>query len=107
MEQERQTSSGVQLAEIVAAIALAAHLGMGQPLDHVLRSCLIATRFADRLGISADDRSATYCRRQPRPSSTSGTTRSAADGCGRAGGGRTISGPSPERRAASSNTPVS
>jgi HD-GYP domain-containing protein (c-di-GMP phosphodiesterase class II) len=53
-------SSGVQLSEVVAAIALAADLGLGQPLEHVLRSCVIATRFADRLGASPEDRDATY-----------------------------------------------
>ena len=53
-------SSGVQLAEVVAAIALAADLGLGQPLDHVLRSCVIATRFAEQLGVSQADRDAAY-----------------------------------------------
>jgi HD-GYP domain-containing protein (c-di-GMP phosphodiesterase class II)/DNA-binding CsgD family transcriptional regulator len=48
------------LAEVVAAIALAADLGLGQPVDHVLRSCVIATRFADALGVSPADRDATY-----------------------------------------------
>ncbi len=55
-----QSSSGVQLAEVVAAIALATDLGLGQPLDHVLRSCVIATRFAEQLGASPADRDATY-----------------------------------------------
>jgi len=49
-----------RLSEVVAAIALAADLGLGQPLDHVLRSCVIATRFAERLGLSPEDRDATY-----------------------------------------------
>jgi HD-GYP domain-containing protein (c-di-GMP phosphodiesterase class II) len=56
----REISSGVQLAEVVAAIALAADLGLGQPLEHVLRSCVIATRFAEHLGVSTEDRDATY-----------------------------------------------
>jgi HD-GYP domain-containing protein (c-di-GMP phosphodiesterase class II)/DNA-binding CsgD family transcriptional regulator len=56
----QRTGSGVRLAEIVAAIALAADLGLGQPLDHVLRSCVIATRFAEHLGVSEEDRDATY-----------------------------------------------
>ena len=58
----REASSGVQLAEVVAAIALAADLGLGQPLEHVLRSCVIATRFAEHLGLSQEDRDATYWR---------------------------------------------
>jgi hypothetical protein len=41
----------VQLSEVVAAIALAADLGLGQPLEHVLRSCVIATRFAEHLDV--------------------------------------------------------
>ncbi|HLZ70712.1 MAG TPA: HD domain-containing phosphohydrolase [Dehalococcoidia bacterium] len=56
----RETSSGVQLAEVVAAIALGADLGLGLPLEHVLRSCVIATRFAERLSASGEDRDATY-----------------------------------------------
>ncbi len=42
----RNTSSGVQCAEVVGSIALAADLRLGQPLDHVLRACVVATRFA-------------------------------------------------------------
>jgi len=60
MTDPAESSSGVQLAEIVAAIALAADLGLGQPLDHVLRSCAIAKRFAAHLGVSEDDRATTY-----------------------------------------------
>ena len=58
--ESRAASSGVQLAEIVAAIALAADLGLGQPLEHMLRSCLISTRFADRVGATAEERDAAY-----------------------------------------------
>jgi len=36
--------SGVRLAELVGAFSLATDLGMGQPMEHVLRSWLIATR---------------------------------------------------------------
>jgi hypothetical protein len=56
----RNASSGVQLAEVVGSIALAADLGLGQPLDHVLRSWFVATRFAEHLGVSREDRDATY-----------------------------------------------
>ncbi|HJT38407.1 MAG TPA: HD domain-containing phosphohydrolase [Actinomycetota bacterium] len=58
--QRRGVDSGVQLAEVVASIALAADLGLGQPLEHVLRTCIVATRFADHLGLSQEDRDATY-----------------------------------------------
>jgi hypothetical protein len=36
--------SGVRLAELVGAFSLATDLGMGQPMEHVLRSWLIAVR---------------------------------------------------------------
>jgi HD-GYP domain-containing protein (c-di-GMP phosphodiesterase class II) len=54
------TSSGVRLEEVVASIALAADLGAGQPVEHMLRSCLIATRFAEQVGAETDDRDACY-----------------------------------------------
>ena len=53
-------SSGVQLAEVVAAMSLSVDLATGQPLDHVLRSCVIATRFAEHLGLTPEERDATY-----------------------------------------------
>ena len=46
------------VAEVVGSIALAADVGLGQPLDHVLRSCVVATRFAEHLGLSPEDRTA-------------------------------------------------
>ena len=59
-QQSGPISSAVRLAEVAASIALAADLALGQPLEHVLRSCAIATRFAEHLGVSNDDRTATY-----------------------------------------------
>ena len=53
-------SSGVRLGEVVGSIAMATDLGLGQPLEHVLRSCVIATRFAEHLRASAEDVDATY-----------------------------------------------
>jgi HD-GYP domain-containing protein (c-di-GMP phosphodiesterase class II) len=40
-----------RLVELVAALSLAADLGLGQPMEHGMRSCLIATRLADSLGL--------------------------------------------------------
>jgi len=51
---------GVQLAEVAAAITLAADLGVGQPLEHVLRACALTIKFAERLPISDEERTATY-----------------------------------------------
>jgi HD-GYP domain-containing protein (c-di-GMP phosphodiesterase class II) len=52
--------SGVRLAELLAAFSLATDLGLGQPMEHVLRSWLIAARLGNHIGVEADDRSALY-----------------------------------------------
>src|ERR1700742_2968935 len=46
------TASGFRprLVELVAALSLAADLGLGQPMEHGMRACVIATRLASRLG---------------------------------------------------------
>jgi HD-GYP domain-containing protein (c-di-GMP phosphodiesterase class II) len=38
-----------RLVELVAALSLAADLGLGQPMEHGMRACLIATRLASSL----------------------------------------------------------
>ena len=43
---------GARLAEVVAALSLATDLGMGQPMEHALRSCLLALRLGEELGLS-------------------------------------------------------
>jgi hypothetical protein len=50
----------VRLSELVAALSFASDLGLGQPMEHVLRSCLIALRLADRLGLDEAQRAETY-----------------------------------------------
>ena len=52
--------SHVRLAELVAALSLGVDLGFGQPMEHVLRQCLIALRLADRAGLGEQDRVAVY-----------------------------------------------
>ena len=52
--------SRVRLAELVAALSLGVDLGFGQPMEHVLRQCLIALRIADRAGLDEQDRLAVY-----------------------------------------------
>ena len=47
----------VRLAELLAALSLGSDLGMGLPMEHVLRQCLISMRLASRLGLDGDDRS--------------------------------------------------
>jgi HD-GYP domain-containing protein (c-di-GMP phosphodiesterase class II) len=55
-----QPGTVVRLAELVAALSLGIDLGFGQPMEHVLRQCLIAMRLAGRLGLADDARSAVY-----------------------------------------------
>ena len=49
-------------AELLAALSLAIDLGLGMPMEHMLRSSVIATRLADRLGLREDQRATVfYC----------------------------------------------
>ena len=50
----------VRLAELLAALSLGSDLGMGLPMEHVLRQCLIAIRLADRVGVDVSDRIVVY-----------------------------------------------
>src|SRR5207247_10095299 len=50
----------VRLAELVAALSLGIDLGFGQPMEHVLRQCLIALRLAERVGLEDDQRAVVY-----------------------------------------------
>lgn len=51
---------GPRRAELLAAISLAIDIGLGQPMEHMLRSSLIATRIADRMGLDAQQRATVY-----------------------------------------------
>ncbi|HEY2551583.1 MAG TPA: HD domain-containing phosphohydrolase [Streptosporangiaceae bacterium] len=53
-------SPPVRLAEVVAALSLGVDLGFGQPMEHVLRQCLIALRLAERAGLGESERAAVY-----------------------------------------------
>jgi HD-GYP domain-containing protein (c-di-GMP phosphodiesterase class II) len=56
-----QARSGqVRLAELVAALSLGIDLGFGQPMEHVLRQCLIALRLGERLGLDEQARADVY-----------------------------------------------
>ncbi len=46
------TGDGPRRAELVAALSLAIDLGLGQPMEHMLRSAVIATRIADRMRLT-------------------------------------------------------
>jgi hypothetical protein len=48
------------LAELVAALSLGIDLGFRQPMEHVLRQCLIALRLAERIGLDEQERAVVY-----------------------------------------------
>jgi HD-GYP domain-containing protein (c-di-GMP phosphodiesterase class II) len=52
--------AGVRLAELVAALSLGVDLGFGQPMEHVLRQCMIALRLAECAGVNETGRSVVY-----------------------------------------------
>jgi HD-GYP domain-containing protein (c-di-GMP phosphodiesterase class II) len=52
--------SGFRLAELMAVLACATDLAMGQPEDHALSSCVLAMRLADAAGLSEDERRDAY-----------------------------------------------
>ena len=54
------TRPPARLAELVASLSLGIDLGFGQPMEHVLRQCLIALRLAERLGLDESQRATVY-----------------------------------------------
>jgi HD-GYP domain-containing protein (c-di-GMP phosphodiesterase class II)/DNA-binding CsgD family transcriptional regulator len=56
----RPTETRVRLAELIAMISLGTDLGMGQPMEHVMRQSLIALRLAERLGLDETTRAVVY-----------------------------------------------
>lgn len=50
----------VYLAELLAALSLVSDLGMGQPMEHCLRQCLVASRLGDELQLARADRDAVF-----------------------------------------------
>src|SRR4051795_6142932 len=54
------TGPRVRLAELIAMISLGTDLGMGQPMEHMLRQTLIAVRLAERLELDEATRSVVY-----------------------------------------------
>jgi HD-GYP domain-containing protein (c-di-GMP phosphodiesterase class II) len=60
-EQGQVTSdTDVRLAEVIATLSLATDLGMGQPPQYALRSCLLAIRLGGALGLDEDDLNDVY-----------------------------------------------
>src|SRR3954454_12692757 len=50
----------VRLAELVAVLSLGVDLGFGQPMEHVLRQCVIALRLAEHAGLDEAERAVVY-----------------------------------------------
>lgn len=50
----------LRLAALMASISLATDLGMGQPLEQALRTCLLATGLGERLGLHGEELSDVY-----------------------------------------------
>jgi HD-GYP domain-containing protein (c-di-GMP phosphodiesterase class II) len=48
------------LAELIASLSLGIDLGFGQPMEHVLRQCLIALRLGEQLGLDEVERGTIY-----------------------------------------------
>ena len=46
--------SGVRLAELMASLSIATDLGMGQPLETALTSCVVAIRLGEALNLDGD-----------------------------------------------------
>src|SRR5436190_10528800 len=53
-QRSRTGDSGVRLAELMAALSMATDLGMGQPLESALCSCVVAMRLGEALGLDDD-----------------------------------------------------
>jgi HD-GYP domain-containing protein (c-di-GMP phosphodiesterase class II) len=52
MQKRTSRTSGIRLAELVGALSIATDLGMGQPMEYVLRSCVLSVRLGEALGLS-------------------------------------------------------
>jgi hypothetical protein len=60
MTDSSSSPGGVRLAELVAVLSLGADLGMGQPMEHAMRQCLIALRLGESLGLDEGERASLY-----------------------------------------------
>src|SRR6266849_2479140 len=55
MQQRPSRTSEIRLAELVAALSIATDLGMGQPMEYILRSCVLSVRLGETLGLSVSE----------------------------------------------------
>jgi HD-GYP domain-containing protein (c-di-GMP phosphodiesterase class II) len=50
----------VRLSELLASLSLATDLGLGQPMEHVLRSCVLGLSLAEDVGLDDSERAVVY-----------------------------------------------
>lgn len=55
MQKVQEGASSIRLAELIAALSLATDLGMGQPLEYALCSCVLAVRLGEALGLGEQE----------------------------------------------------
>ena len=58
--EQAEPDSGVTLAELLTAFSLATDLGLGQPMEHVLRSWQIAAMLASHMNLSDEQRESLF-----------------------------------------------
>jgi HD-GYP domain-containing protein (c-di-GMP phosphodiesterase class II) len=56
----RPSPARLRAAELIGALSLATDLGVGEPLEHGLRTTVIGVRLAERLGLPEEGRRAVY-----------------------------------------------
>jgi HD-GYP domain-containing protein (c-di-GMP phosphodiesterase class II) len=52
--------AGLKLSELLGVLSFGSDLGMGQPMEHVLRQCLIALDLAAQVGLGEEERQAVF-----------------------------------------------
>jgi HD-GYP domain-containing protein (c-di-GMP phosphodiesterase class II) len=55
MQKRVSRTSDIRLAELVGALSIATDLGMGQPMEYVLRSCVLSVRLGEAIGLSESE----------------------------------------------------
>lgn len=60
MVDESAAYSGLRLAELMASLSLAIDLGVGQPMEWVMRCCLLAVNLSRTLGLSESEQQDVY-----------------------------------------------
>lgn len=60
VEHDTTGSSDIRLAELMAALSLATDLGMGQPLEFALCSCVLALRLGEACGLTENELRTVY-----------------------------------------------